>query len=61
MKHLFPCFIGIVWVLVIIGWVLNLVSVITMAGTGATDTTLFVLKAVGIVIWPLGGLLGLFF
>ena len=49
------------WLAVVVGWIINLVSVITLASAGAPVTTLFILKALGIFAFPLGAILGLFF
>ena len=47
-------------VAIVVGWVINFVAVIKMAVAGSALTTLFILKAVGIVVAPLGVVLGLF-
>lgn len=44
---------------VVVGWVINLVEVIQMAFDPVT--TLFVIKAIGILVGPLGAIMGLFF
>lgn len=51
----------IIWAALIVGWFINLFEVITIAVASAPVTTLFILKAVGIVVAPLGAILGLFF
>lgn len=43
----------------VVGWVINLVEVIQM--TVEPITTLFVVKAIGIFVGPLGAIMGLFF
>jgi len=45
----------------IVGWFINLVSVIKLCLAGAAFTSFLVLKALGIVVAPLGAILGLFF
>jgi len=46
------------WAAGIIGYIANLVDVVTMSLAGAAFTTLFLGKLVGIVIFPLGFVLG---
>lgn len=48
------------WLAAIVGWFINLVDVIQLAAAGSPTTTLFILKAVGILFAPLGAVLGLF-
>ena len=50
-----------VGVVVLVGWVLNIISLINLAITGSPITLLVLLKIVGIFIPPLGALLGYFF
>lgn len=50
-----------VWIAFLVGWVINLIEVIQLASAGGVVTTLFVLKAIGILVAPLGAFLGLFF
>lgn len=54
---------GAVWIAVaialVLGWVLNIVTLFGMASTPVTDVTLmFILRVVGIFVPPLGGVLG---
>lgn len=46
---------------IFVGWVINIFDVITLAASAAPVTALFVVKCFGIVVFPLGALLGLFF
>lgn len=49
----------LVWVVCIVGWILNCVAI---ANTYMLDITgLFILRIVGIFIFPLGAVLGIFF
>lgn len=41
----------------IVGWVANIVKLLN----GGTDGTLFVLRCLGVLVAPLGSVLGLFF
>lgn len=49
------------WLTVVVGWGINLVEVITQAAADAPVTTLFIVKAAGIVVAPIGVVCGLFF
>lgn len=49
------------WAAFITGWLINLVEVIQLAVAASPVTTLFIVKAVGIVVAPLGAICGLFF
>lgn len=49
------------WLCIIIGWIINVVGVCKMAAAGAAVTTFFILKCIGIFVFPLGAILGLFF
>jgi len=51
----------LLWLIVIVGWIMNIVSVISLALADVPITTLFILKIVGIFIVPLGSILGYFF
>ncbi len=51
----------LLWLIVIVGWIMNIVSVISLALADNPITTLFILKIVGIFIVPLGSILGYFF
>ena len=57
------CLIGIVpiliWGAAIVGWVLNVVRVIQTVDLPITG--MFILRCVGIIVAPLGSILGLFF
>jgi len=54
--------IVLLWLAVVVGWVINLLEVIQMAfGPSMAVTTLFVVKAIGILVGPLGAIMGLFF
>lgn len=46
------------WLGLAIGWVMNIVQVVGLAMAGAEFTTIFTLKIVGILLGPLGGVLG---
>ena len=49
----------LVWVACIVGWVINCVAI---ANTYMLDITgMFILRIVGIFIFPLGAVLGIFF
>ena len=49
----------LVWVVCIVGWILNCVAI---ANTYMLDITgMFILRIVGIFIFPLGAVLGIFF
>ena len=49
----------LVWVVCIVGWILNCIAI---ANTYMLDITgLFILRIVGIFIFPLGAVLGIFF
>jgi len=58
------CIGGVLWVtawgLVVSGWVMNIMAVIHMAQANSPATTMFILRCVGIIIFPLGALLGWF-
>ena len=48
-----------IWIAAIIGWIINIV---TLAHTvDAPITGMFILRCVGIIVAPLGAVLGLFF
>lgn len=51
----------LLWLIVIVGWIMNIVSVISLALSDVPITSLFILKIVGIFIVPLGSILGYFF
>jgi hypothetical protein len=44
-----------------VGWILNVISLFNMAMTDSPVTTMFVLKIIGIFIFPLGSILGWFY
>jgi hypothetical protein len=48
------------WIAVLVGYIANIVGVISMSVAGAALTTLFLGKLVGVVIFPLGVVLGYF-
>lgn len=50
----------VVVVLLCIGWVMNLINVVTSDTPIAEWTTVIIIQAVGIVVLPLGGVLGWF-
>lgn len=52
-------FIVVVWLLAVIGWVMNIVKLIGMAQTDEF-TTMFVLRCVGVLAAPFGCILGWF-
>jgi len=54
----FSFFVGII--ALIIGWFMNLYTVINSAINGAEVTTLFIVRIMGIFIGPIGGVLGYF-
>lgn len=54
---------GAVWIAVaialVLGWVLNIITLVSLATGPVTDVTLmFILRVVGIFVPPLGGVLG---
>lgn len=48
-----------IWGALIVGWVLNVIAVVHNINLPVTG--MFVLRCIGILIAPLGGVLGLFF
>ena len=44
----------------IIGWILNIIQVVSSASADAEVTTLFIIKCVGVIFWPIGAVLGWF-
>jgi len=56
LAHIFSVILSLTFVG---GWVINLVEVLQMASDPMT--TLFVIKAIGIFVGPLGAIMGLFF
>lgn len=46
-------------VLIIIGWIININAIVSMAGPGDVSTE-FVLRCIGIIIFPIGALFGYF-
>lgn len=44
------------WIGIVIGWILNVIQILGMLDTTATG--LLVMKAVGVILVPLGGILG---
>lgn len=46
------------WIIMIIGWLVNLVDVILFAVSGGEWTTMTILQVVGIFAAPLGSVLG---
>lgn len=61
----FATLVGLVilvaWIAAIVGWVINLVDVIQLAVANSPVTTLFIVKAAGIILVPVGAICGLFF
>ena len=57
------CMIGAVWLVgwgaCIIGWVLNIIRIFAMVDLPITG--MFILRCVGVIVFPLGAILGLFF
>jgi hypothetical protein len=57
--------IALLWLSFVIafvyGWVSNIIDVVNLALASAPITALFVVKAIGIFVAPLGAILGLFF
>jgi hypothetical protein len=49
-----------IWIVAIIGWVINLVNVVKLAIDNVEFTTLFIVQVVGIFFGPLGSILGWF-
>lgn len=49
-----------VWITAVIGWIINLIDVVQLAIANSPLTTLFVAKIIGIVVAPLGAILGIF-
>lgn len=52
---------SIVTLVILVGWIMNIVAVFHMATSDTPLTTLFILRIVGIVIPPLGAIVGFFF
>lgn len=46
--------------ILVIGWILNVISIINLASSDAPITMLYVFKIVGIFVFPLGAILGYF-
>lgn len=49
----------LLYILAIVGWIINLVSVVVTASASASVSTLFIVKVVGIFLFPLGSVLGI--
>ena len=49
-----------IWLAVIIGWAFNVLTLITMASSNAYATQLgmFIVRIIGIFVFPLGAILG---
>jgi hypothetical protein len=50
----------ILWVTILVGWVMNIVQIVHLAQADSPVNAMFILKVVGVVVAPLGGVLGLF-
>lgn len=50
----------VLWLAGVIGWFINLWVTVGLALSGEPVSALFVLRAIGIVVAPLGAVLGLF-
>lgn len=48
---------SIVWLLMVIGWVLNIMKLVTSDFSGPVSTEV-ILRIVGIIVAPLGGIMG---
>lgn len=48
------------WIFIVVGWIANVIALIGMAKVDAAIGTLFVLRAAGVFIAPLGSILGFF-
>ena len=49
----------LLYILAIVGWIINLVSVVVTASASASVSTLFIVKVIGIFLFPLGSVLGI--
>lgn len=58
---LFYATIVAAWVAAVVGYLINLVDVIQLAVANSPLTTMFVVKAAGILLAPVGVICGLFF
>ena len=45
----------------VVGWVINLIDVIQLAVAGSEFTTMFFVKVLGIFVFFIGSIIGLFF
>lgn len=52
---------GAVTLVILVGWIMNIVAVFQMATADTPLTALFILRIVGIFVEPLGAILGFFF
>jgi hypothetical protein len=48
-------------VILMVGWVINIIKLLTMVSAGAEITTLFIVRLVGVPLAPLGAVMGWFF
>lgn len=51
-------FIIVIWLFMLVGWVMNLVKLFGMAGQNI-DTS-FILRILGVILAPIGGVMGWF-
>ena len=51
----------LIWFPMFIGWVFNIIDVVTVALDNEPLTTMFILRIIGIFFFPLGTLLGYFY
>ena len=50
----------VIWILAVVGWVMNIVKLIGFTGTIAAFGVIEILRVVGIFVAPLGAVLGYF-
>ena len=48
----------VVWLVLVVGWIMNIVEIVATIADPITG--MFILRCVGIVVAPLGGVLGYF-
>ena len=47
-----------IWLACIVGWIMNLMQIVALATSVAPITTMFIVKCVGVLIAPVGAILG---
>ena len=60
MNLIFALAIVVIWAMALIGWAINLVEAVTLIIHSAPFTTLLVVRVVGVVVAPIGAILGWF-